>query len=183
MAVARALSARLLRRAVFKRRIRVVALFASGSSRRRRARVADDAARESRARRRDRARRDRARRRRAMPGPSAHGQRNKRHNSGKHQSKHAWRRHKTSSDASTLEMFGARARASMKLGHGVGNKRERALRGKQIRDANREALVMERRRARATPRVVGVLAFNEEEQGLDDLRACLETLVRTMGGR
>lgn len=117
-----------------------------------------------------------------MPGPSAHGQRNKKHNSGKHQSKHSWRKHKTSSDASTREMFGARARASMKIGHGVGNKRERALRGKQIRDANREALVMERRHARATPRVVGVLAFNEEEQGLDDLRACLETLVRTMRG-
>jgi hypothetical protein len=43
-----------------------------------------------------------------MPGPSAHGQRNKKHNSGKHQSKHSWKRHKTSGDAATNAMFGVR---------------------------------------------------------------------------
>lgn len=117
-----------------------------------------------------------------MPGPSQHGQRNKKHNSGKHQSKHSWKRHKTTNDAGTAAMFGARARAGMKVGHGIGNKQARAIRAKQIREANREAMMAEKRYTRATPRVVAVLAFNEEEQGMDDLRAYLEELVETIGG-
>lgn len=117
-----------------------------------------------------------------MPGPSAHGQRNKKHNSGKHQSKHSWKRHKTSGDAATNAMFGVRARAGLKVGQGLGSKRERALRAKQIRDANREAIMAERRFSRSTPRVVGVLAFNETEQGMEDLRDYLVTLVESVRG-
>ena len=117
-----------------------------------------------------------------MPGPSAHGQRNKRHNAGKHQSKHSWRRHKTSGDAATREMFGVRARAGLKVGLGVGNKQARATRAKQVRDANRANVMAERRLARATPRVVGVLAFNETERGVEDLRTYLEGVIECMSG-
>ena len=119
---------------------------------------------------------------RAMPGPSAHGQRNKRHNSGRHQSKHSWKKHKTSDDASVREMFGARVRAGLKTGLGVGNKRTRAMRGRQAREANRASVLAERRHARATPRVTAVLCFNEVEQGAEDVRAFCEGLVRAVRG-
>ena len=116
-----------------------------------------------------------------MPGPSAHGQRNKKHTTGRHASKHTWKRHKTAGD-DTRAMFGARVRASMKVGQGVGNKQERAVRAKQIRDANRSAIMEEKRFSRATPKVVGVLAFNADDDGGSDVLKYLEELISCMVG-
>ena len=57
-------------------------------------------------------------------------------------------------------------RPTIKTGIGIGNKAERALRGKQIRDARRQELTEERRFSRSAPKVIAVLAFNEAEVDL-----------------
>ena len=73
-----------------------------------------------------------------MPGPSNHGQRNKAHNHGKHQSKHTSKLHKTGTNGGVLKKIG-------KANLGVGNKRERWIRAKQARDANKRMVSYEKK--------------------------------------
>lgn len=60
---------------------------------------------------------------------------------------------------------------------GVGNKAERALRAKQIRDARRVEILEERRASRSAPKVIALLALNERV----DMRAFITNFAEAAG--
>ena len=97
-----------------------------------------------------------------MPGPSTHGQRNKAHNRGKHQSKHAL--HKVSKTKTSKNAFVA------KTNLGVGNKRERLVRAKQARDANKRLVSMDKKLEKMAPKVVAVMTLDGGDYDASDLR-------------
>jgi pre-rRNA-processing protein TSR1 len=99
-----------------------------------------------------------------MPGPSNHGQRNKAHNHGKHQSKHTSKLHKVNKTGSGGKHFVA------KTNLGVGNKRERLVRAKQARDANKRMVSTEKRLEKLAPKVVAVMTLDGGDYDASDLR-------------
>ena len=99
-----------------------------------------------------------------MPGPSNHGQRNKAHNHGKHQSKHTSKLHKTGTrGGGVLKKIG-------KANLGVGNKRERLIRAKQARDANKRMVSYEKKLEKMAPKVVAVMTCDGGDYDASDLR-------------
>ena len=60
---------------------------------------------------------------------------------------------------------------------GVGNKAERALRAKQIRDARRVEILEERRASRSAPKVIALLALNDRV----DMRAFISNFAEAAG--
>ena len=60
---------------------------------------------------------------------------------------------------------------------GVGNKAERALRAKQIRDARRAEILEERRASRSAPKVIALLALNDRV----DMRAFVTSFAEAAG--
>ena len=60
---------------------------------------------------------------------------------------------------------------------GVGNKAERALRAKQIRDARRVEILEERRASRSAPKVIALLALNDRV----DMRAFVTSFAEAAG--
>ena len=106
-----------------------------------------------------------------MPGPSTHGQRNKAHNRGKHQSKHAL--HKVSKTKTSKNAFVA------KTNLGVGNKRERLVRAKQARDANKRLVSMDKKLEKMAPKVVAVMTLDGGDYDASDLRDFLGKFVNS----
>lgn len=67
--------------------------------------------------------------------------------------------------------------AFLQTGVGIGNKAERALRAKQIRDARRVEILDEKRASRAAPKVVALLALNDKV----DLRSFITQFAEAAG--
>ena len=108
-----------------------------------------------------------------MPGPSNHGQRNKAHNHGKHQSKHTSKLHKTTgTNGGVLKKIG-------KANLGVGNKRERWIRAKQARDANKRMVSYEKKLEKMAPKVVAVMTCDGGDYDASDLRDFLGKFVNS----